>query len=66
MNKKSLAQEVSKLKALLDVAAASTTVSGLSGVKNSSNSNDEDEVDVDDDVDQEPLPIGLEPICVIQ
>jgi len=34
--------------------------------ENGNDSNDEDEVDVDDDVDQEPLPIGLEPICVIQ
>ena len=47
MNKKSLAQEVSKLKSLLDVAAASTTVAVSSGVKNSSNTNDEDEDDMD-------------------
>ena len=47
MNKKSLAQEVSKLKSLLDVAAASTTVVASSSKKNSSNLNDEDEDDMD-------------------
>ena len=47
MNKKSMAQEVSKLKSLLDVAAASTTLLGSSGVKNVGNSNDEDEDDMD-------------------
>ena len=48
MNKKSLVQEVSKLKSLLDVAAASTTVSSSSGnVKNGTNLNDEEEEDMD-------------------
>ena len=47
MNKKSLVQEVSKLKSLLDVAAASTTVSSSGNVKNGTNLNDEEEEDMD-------------------
>lgn len=47
MNKKSLVQEVSKLKSLLDVAAASATVSSSGNLKNGNNLNDEEEDDMD-------------------
>merc|ERR1712059_27890 len=46
MNKKSLVQEVSKLKSLLDVAAASTTSSSSVNVGDNRNDEEEDDLDV--------------------
>ena len=51
MSKKSLAQEVSKLKSLLDVAAASTTGSpSSSNLKKGRHLNDDEEEEEDMDV----------------
>ena len=47
MNKKSLGQEVSKLKSLLEVAAASTSVLSTKSPKSKSALNDEEDDDMD-------------------
>ena len=48
MGKKSLVQEVSKLKSLLDVAAASTTALSPGNKKKKSGDDNEDEDDLED------------------
>ena len=47
MSKKSLGQEVSKLKSLLEVAAASTTALSTKSSKNKNALNDEEDEDMD-------------------
>ena len=47
MSKKSLGQEVSKLKSLLEVAAASTTALSTKSLKGNSALNDEEDEDMD-------------------
>ena len=46
MTKKSLVQEVSKLKSLLDVAAAATTSGNVKAGRNSINEEDDEDMDV--------------------
>ena len=47
MNKKSLGQEVSKLKSLLEIAAASTTALSTKSLKGKSALNEEEDEDMD-------------------